>query len=592
MFEGWNQREIDDWQARKARLDAANACRDAGGIAEHQAAAAGVSYPTVYRDREAWSRAQASGNPRDFLPGKTTGRRPVCDWPAEDVQTIRGIYLNTNRGEDLGSMSMAVRIAKHRKMLSPVTAAALDRPYASKHHIPKSLRRELQIAPSVIRHARHPRNAALSGPYVPGTTRLTLDLSRRLYYGERPSFDDGSQNQIVCVPWPWGGSKEADRFGIRTMRGQWLVAHDDATSAILAWTFTMRPRDSYRDADAMGLVYRMCRDVVKPNEVVCEGGVWQSKRALSFYRTAGIRVIDAKGRPRLKLIENWWNRAWTFLSHYPDGQIGRFRGEMQRENDILMKCRAGTVDGREHFVMLPDLLREFDDCIRFLDTDPIESDTYERWTPAERRAIDQADHPRGTLTMDLSAYAAPESHIVTVQRGGMVQCRTHCPLGMPYQYEFSGDALTPLEGSKVRVLYDPFEPIIKAAVIAEQEVKDCKPGDLICSLVCINPPPLPIASEGWQVAKDPYGLLAGMDAKRAIGQAVRMEYRALRDGNRKAMSELRGPDGMQRTEAEVRGQGSEARGQRPEDGEETPAARRPARRPARRIRSRMELLGV
>ena len=125
---------------------------------------------------------------------------------------------------------------------------------ASKHYIPSSLRRELQIAPAVRRHHRHPTNATLAGPYVPGTTRLCHDLSRRLYYGERVSFDDGSQNQIVCVPWPWGGTKEADRYGIRTCRGQWLLAHDDATSSILGWVFTLRPRDSYRDPDAMGLV--------------------------------------------------------------------------------------------------------------------------------------------------------------------------------------------------------------------------------------------------------------------------------------------------------------------------------------------------
>ena len=542
-FSGWTAAEISAYTARKARLDTANAARNAGGDNTDQAAAAGVSYVTIFRARNDWALAQESGDARLFLSGKSTGRPPLCDWPAEDVQTIRETYLRTNRGEDAGSMSMAVRICRHQGKLTPETTALLKRPASSKHYIPPSLRKELMISPAVRRHHRHPTNATLSGPYVPGTTRLCTDLSRRLYYGERLSFDDGSQNLIVCVPWPWGGTPEADRYGIRTCRGQWLLAHDDATSAIAAWVFTLRPRDSYRDPDALGLVYRCMRDVVKPDEAVCEGGVWQSKRAQAFHRAAGVRVIDAKGRPHLKLIENWFNRAWTFLSHYPDGQIGRFRAEMQRESDLLMRCRSGAVDGRRHFIMLPDLLREFDECIAFLDQDQVESDLYGKWVPAERRALDLAAHPRGRLEADLSAFAAPEVHVVTVQRGGMVLCKTTCPLGIPHPYEFMDERLAPLERVKVRVLYDPFEPVVCAAIVAERSFGDYKAGDLICMPFCINPPPAPVAEEGWQVLKDVCGLADGIAAKRAMGTAVRTEYRALRQGGRRQLTEIRGPDG-------------------------------------------------
>jgi len=442
-------------------------------------------------------------------------------------------------------MSMAVRIAKHRGELTPETTEILSRKTASKHYIPKSLRRELQIAPSLRRHHRHPKNATLAGPYCPGTTRLSSDLSRRLYYGERTSLDDGSQNQIACVPWPWGGTRESDRYGIRTMRGQWLLAHDDATSSILAWTFTMRPRDSYRDPDAMGLVWRMMRDVVKPDQAVCEGGVWQSKRAKAFYRAANVEVIDAKGRPHMKLIENWFNRAWTFLSHYDKGQIGRYRGEMQRENELLMRCRSGAVDGRKHFPLLPELLREFDECIEFLDQDRIESDQYGKWVPAERRAVDLAAHPRGRLESDLSPFAAVEAHTVKVRRGGMVRCKTVSPLGIPHPYEFADEALMPLEGFKVRVLWDPYEQPVIAVILAERATVKHAPGDMICSTVCINPPPVPVASEDWQVisAAADYGLAEAMARKKAIGRVVRTEYRALGDRGRKSMSEVRGPDG-------------------------------------------------
>jgi hypothetical protein len=308
--------------------------------------------------------------------------------------------------------------------------------------------------------------------------------------------------------------------------------------------FTLRPRDSYRDQDAMGLVYRMMRDVVRPDEVVCEGGVWQSKRAKAFYQAAGVSMRSAKGRPHLKLIENWWNRAWTFLSHYPDGQIGRFRGEMERENDVLVKCRKGQADGRKHFVLLPDLLREFDACVRFLDQDPVESTQFGTWVPAARRAVDMEQHARGTLPHDLLPFAAPEAHVVTVRCQGVVLCKTFCPLGIPHEYEFMDPALTALEGQPVRVLYDPFEPVVRAAIIAERSSKDFAAGQLVCMPVCVNPPPAPVAANGWIVERDGYGLAAAGKTKKAMRAGVITEYRGLLPGGAvTAMSETREPGG-------------------------------------------------
>lgn len=489
-----------------------------------------------------WRALYAKGGAAALEDKKSTGRRPVCDWPAEDVQAIREVYLRTNRGDGVGSMSHAVRRCLFEGKVSEDTAVALSRPSASKHYIPSSLRKELEIAPSVIRHHRSPRNAALSGAYVPGSVRLTSDGSRRLYAGERYSFDDGSQNQVVVVPWPYGGSKEADKFGHRTCRGQWLVAHDDATGMIVGWVFTLRPRDSYRDPDALGLMYRVARDVARPDEAVCEGGVWQSKRATAFHRAAGIRVINAKGRPHLKLIENWFGRAWTFLSVFEDGQIGRFRGEYERENKLLTRARAGTIDGREYFPMLPGLLSELDQCVSFYNQDPIESREYGTWVPQERWNHDLQEHPRIRLDDKLAPYAAPESHDVTVRRGGMVACNTVCPLGISAPYSFAHEELANHEGKKVRVLYDPFETRVRAAIF---DVKTNKP---ICLATCMNPPPAPVAAQDWHILRQYASEAIGV--KKAMANAVRSEYRSLGSGGRKrkVMSELRGPEGVARIE--------------------------------------------
>ena len=81
-----------------------------------------------------------------------------------------------------------------------------------------------------------------------------------------------------------------------------------------------------------------------------EGGAWQAGIAERFLATAGIGLQSAKGRPHEKLIENYWNRLWSPLS-LQDGQIGRYRGEMERENAEFMRVRDGRVDPRPEAVL-------------------------------------------------------------------------------------------------------------------------------------------------------------------------------------------------------------------------------------------------
>lgn len=547
---------------------------------------------------------QTTPSSHDPVPRKRRGRPEVAVWTKTDVLAIRELYLRTNRGVDLGSMSHAVRralwedahaTAPGLRKLSEEARAALSRPMHSKHYIPRSLRRQLAIAPQVVRHHRSPRDAALSGPYVPGFVRLTLDGSRRLYAGERFVADDASQNQIVCVPWTWGGSKEADRHGIRTARGQWLVVSDCATDMIVAWVFTLRPRDSYRAADTLGLLFRACRDVALPAEAVMEGGAWQSRRMLEFFSAAGIRVLDAKGRPHLKLVEGIFNKVWTHLSVYERGQIGRYRGEYERENKLLARCRSGAENGRKHFPMLPELLRELNEAVRFHNADRIESKVYGSWTPHERWAEDLAERPRGKLDEALAPLAAPECRQLTVRRGGLVEARVASPLGIQSLYVFAHEELAAFERARVNVCFDPFESAPRAAIVLRGGSNLGKPGDLICSAPCLSPPPLPVARLDFEL-----GLSTPMEGaalKKAMASAVRTEYCALGEGGRAGarLSELRGPDGVERVErtaAEPSPAPSAERAPRNFGKRCEAPAGRAQERALPRVRTAMELAGI
>jgi hypothetical protein len=105
--------------------------------------------------------------------------------------------------------------------------------------------------------------------------------------------------------------------------------------------------------------------------------------------------------------------------------------------------------------------------------------------------------------------------------------------------------LTGIEGAKVRVLWDPYETPVRAAILAERGAMKFSVGDLICQAVCINPPPVPVADENWQIVSGlaDYGLAEAMAAKKAIGRAVRTEHRSLAAGGKRSLSEVRGPDG-------------------------------------------------
>jgi hypothetical protein len=524
-------------------------------------------------------------------PTHAPGRPPVQDWSEVTAQIIREVYLRTNLATDCGSMSHAVRRVVFDAKMGEVEIpagdlAALDREMASKHYIPLSLKRQLMISKQVIRHHRDPRNAALSGPYVPGGTRLTQDGSRRLWAGERRSYDDGSQNSVIWYPWPYGGDRCSDTYGVRLGRGQWLVAHDDATGLVTSWTFTLRPRDSYRGPDGRGQMFRDARDAGAPDEVVAEGGIWQDNASLAFYQAAGMAVIDARGRPHLKLIEGWWSRAWTFLSAELRGQIGRYRGEYRRESELVERCRAGREDPRRHFPSLPELLTAFERCVAFHNQDRIESPEYGKWVPIERWEQDQARRPRREIAPELALFAAPERHELTVRRGGMVEAHVTCPLGIRLPYSFAHEALLPFEGAKVRVLFDPYEPLVEAAIVAARTGPQARKGDLLCVAACLTPPPAPVASEGWEIARDPSALPAAVAMKKAIGDVVRTEYRALGRGGRArvVLSERRGPEGVQRLEIGTAGD--------PRAGN-VPAESVPTRgAPGRRIRSLDQLCEV
>jgi len=363
----------------------------------------------------------------------------------------------------------------------------------------------------------------------------------------------------------------------------------------------MRDRGQYRAEDCIGAMYRVWGKDVIPESVMIEGGNWQSDRAFEFYGLAGVRTCDAKGRPHMKLVENYFNRLWSRLSPMP-GQVGRFRGEMERENKLAQAAREGRTDPRLHFPMLDVALNALDGAIAQLNQDPVQSKHYGTWIPAERYKAELAENPRPRMGGELEYLLAPERHVVTV-RSQMVACTAPTPLGQTFQYHFMDDSLWKLNRARVRVHFDPYSPKFAALVLAE-DFNDLKAGTILTKHAeCVDRAPEVIQEmNGFAVTFDDSATDKALKNRDAIRGIVRRETRAIDPSGRRIAqrTEIRGPGIAAATEIGTENGTTETDGRKEtrQDAASTIGTRGlPSRTPlAPRLRGRimttMELIGA
>ena len=352
---------------------------------------------------------------------------------------------------------------------------------------------------ALVERYRDARAGQNDGIYAPGWLRMREDGSRRLLPGERQVWDDASVNVGVVVPWPRGGDKCSDRFGVRVARFQLLLGLDCATDHVAGYAFVCRPSDAYGAGDVVRALHGVWqRAGFAPAEIVLEGGAWQAERTLQFLAKAGVRRVSAKGRPNQKLVEGFFNRLWTTMSWKlpPGGQVGRFRGEMRRETQLLMAAQAGRLDPRTVFPSYETFHKALAESIDYLEDEWIESRQYGKWRPLEAyRAVNAAENGR-TLPADLWVHALPEVAECTVRRGGMVHARATSPHGTVCDYDFAWEAGFEAEGRRVRVRFDPWN------IAAGGVVEDAATGKILAQDVpCLSPVPCLGAARGFWDAR-------------------------------------------------------------------------------------------
>lgn len=432
------------------------------------------------------------------------GRPQSVIFTAAEGRKLAGLYLTSNRDREGGSATMAARVmsASHEPL-----ACALDK-RASKHSLPSAVWEAVAPAKRLVGLHRQGERGLRNATYTPGLLRLSEDRTRRLRALERVSWDDGTMNFGVCIPWPWGGCKCSEKFGVKLGRFQLLLPHDDATSYIPAWNFVVRPEQSYRGTDAAGGMLRFARDVGRADTYMIEGGVWQGVRVMSALDALAIRWLDAKGRPECKLVENFFSRMWTRLSiELPFAQVGRFREDDKRGQKLYCDCRLGSVDPRKHYPMIEPAMAAVETTLRWLNTEPVESREYGTWIPLQRWIADLAEFPHERADADALWLAAPvlEERVV---RKGMVTVTANGPLGLSTEFHFSSPDLWQWERQRVRVAFDPLANPATATIACLDK------HEVLCEAVCVDPFSGGDASSAIATA-------------RALRQLMRREYRVL-----------------------------------------------------------------
>ncbi len=430
---------------------------------------------------KAWGLWTASGGDIEKLRdgrSERSGRNPEVVPTPEEIAKIRALVVEAE------SVTFAARyFAKTSPDCSPELAEAILRSRSSKHKLPQTLRAAFGVAPVIIAQHKSPKNARLIHFTQPrdGTFIDKSNNRPNIRPGDLFERDDMSINCLFWVPWPWGGDPCSDRFGVRICRGQLLVGLDVGSQRFTSFHLVARPQDSYRADDIFQWVGHDYETIGKPRiGERLERGIWEAKKINGVIRPdfdpnshtalekriGGLAALGVARitscRPSGKCIESRFNilqRAMAFIR----GQIGRKRGEFERETSLWMKCKAGTRDPREYFHNFSEMLELIEEALRYCNGEPIEGTKF-HGVPDELWFNSIAEAPLQTVPPEKLWVFARDLSEITIRKS-YVCIRKRAEDRRQVAWWFTSPELWRHEGKRVRVFYDSFAPEAGATIV-------------------------------------------------------------------------------------------------------------------------------
>ena len=397
------------------------------------------------------------------------GRPAKHPFTEGEAAAIAGHNLQSNRTETAGSPQEALRHAIKQGQVRPELAAELrQRENEGKPLLTESMRRSVQVAETTVRAYRTPRNAWLENVQSPGSLQLTVDEAtgeeRMIQPGEVWTMDDATINLPLCVDMEDRASQCWQKFGVVPGRFQFILPADHSSYLIPGFSFTARPRSSYRAEDLTATLQIAMMEHGMPRRLFLEQGISKANLVHETLRKLGIQCQHVKS-PHQKVVEGIFNKLWTKLSFLP-GQVGRHMGDDEETTKLLMRCRAGQEDPRKHFLMLSDVVQALREVIHEHNAGWVTGSRYGRWIPRDFWNAKAPAHLRPLDAGSAWMFSPVVTEPLTV-RGFTVRTTVRLMDGMSQVFHFSAQWLHDFSKAKVKLFFNPFLDAPAKVVLAE-----------------------------------------------------------------------------------------------------------------------------
>lgn len=524
--EGIFSEAVQDLTELKAKIGARRATGNILDFIENR-------WPTLEKSRNAIRmRLDRAINRAAGSPVKKRGRKPIIVLNEIELQIARRLYV------EHASKTLALRKLATSPECRQEVADAILKHRRSKHTITPTLRRQIVVPDAVKDWHKSPKKVRREAFITPRTLTF-LDRAgaeQRLLPGMLAERDDMSNNFIFWIDWPWGGDPCSDTYGVRIARGQNLLHIDAGSLRFLSMNMLVRLRDSYRADDIWQWVGQTYRDIGIPQiGERWERGIWQANQLHGTPIEAGhtgqnqrLGGIQALGRkiitshsPTTKIIENRFRYLQRLCMDIP-GQIGAFRGEMEKVNKLWIACRDGRSDPRKYFLSYEDAVSQLEGRLLEANSEQVEGAIY-NGIPNEIWQREGGDQRMTHLTADQSYLFARDRHVVTVNKGQALVRKT-APDGVRLAWYFHCDDLWRFEGRKVALFMNDFAPAEGATVVLADRQGE---GQVVGFADLVEGCPQFALGVDFNGGRGATAALAALDRRKAFADAVRCEYRAL-----------------------------------------------------------------
>jgi len=454
------------------------------------------------------------------------GRKPAYQPSQGEIECVREIYLKLDesevRGRGLGSSRItAFRLAAKsddERISDEFRKVVLQRKHKT---VPPSWERLLDTPASVLDRVRDRRSTMAAYITTPRGRTWVDEAGKELPMraGTILESDDGTFNFYATIPWPFGGDKCSDKFGVKLGRWQLLPAVDARWEFCCAFDIVARNLGSYRGEDAGALLGRTMAEVCVPELWRLERGSWESRFVRDALELCQVPVVNAWHSKQKSAVERFFDRFWTPASLIP-GHVGRDRGRFKEVTDLALACQDGRRDPQQHFLALSAAVPRVIGAVQFVNSEPIESKAWGTWVPQERFESQLREDTRPKLDPALRIFFSREQRVWTV-RGALVGGNVEGPL-IKFPAYFQCTELWEFEGCKVRCYFDPYAEQVLGTLVLQEEWRGFKPGHVIARDVPAleMPPQVVLAAEGWG---DDGQREKSLAIRKAIAKAVRTE---------------------------------------------------------------------